>query len=259
MKNYSISYHSYADDTQLYLSLSPNEFAPLESLYLCLDQVHDWMSRNLLKLNTDKTQVIIFGKKDQRLKVATLLGMKGFEVVETVKNLGVIIDSDLSFNSHMKSVTKSSFYHLKNIAKVKNFILPADLEKLIHAFISSRVDYCNGLFTGLPKKTIKSLQIIQNAAARLLTRTKRKDHITPILKSLHWLPVTYRIDFKVLFLVFKTLNGQGPLYMADMLQIYTPSRSLRYQSFSLKFWQEDSISASCITSFLSNQELTISV
>lgn len=153
--------------------------------------------------------------------------MKGFEVVETVKNLGVIIDSDLSFNSHMKSVTKSSFYHLKNISKVKNFILPADLEKLIHAFISSRVDYCNGLFTGLPKKTIKSLQIIQNAAARLLTRTKRKDHITPILKSLHWLPVTYRIDFKVLFLVFKTLNGQGPLYMADMLKKYTPSRSLR--------------------------------
>jgi len=97
MKKYSISYHSYADDTQLYLSLSPNEFAPLESLYLCLNQVQDWMSKNLLKLN--KTEVIIFGKKDQRLKAATLLGMKGFEVVETVKNLGVVIDSDLSFNS----------------------------------------------------------------------------------------------------------------------------------------------------------------
>jgi len=79
------------------------------------------MSKNLQKLNTDKTEVIIFGKKGQRLKIATLLGMKGFEVVETVKNLGVNIDSDLSFNSHMKAVTKSAFYHLKNIAK-KNFI-----------------------------------------------------------------------------------------------------------------------------------------
>ena len=69
--------------------------------------------------------------------------------------------------------------------------------------------------------------MIQNAAARLLTRTKRKDHITPILKSLHWLPVIYRIDFKVLLLVFKSLNGQGPLYIAEMFETYSPSRSLR--------------------------------
>ena len=82
----------------------------------------------------------------------------------------------------MKAITKSAFYHLKNIAKIKNVISPGDQEKLIHAFITSRVDYCNGLFTGLPQKAIKSLQIIQNAAARLLTRTKKIDHITQVLK-----------------------------------------------------------------------------
>ena len=88
-----------------------------------------------------------------------------------------------------------------------------DQEKLVHAFISGRVDYCNGLLTGLPKKTIKQLQLIQNAAARVLSRTKRTEHITPVLKSLHWLPVSYRIDFKVLLLVYKSLNGLGPEYI----------------------------------------------
>ncbi|KAL2086092.1 hypothetical protein ACEWY4_017151 [Coilia grayii] len=102
-----------------------------------------------------------------------------------------------------------------------------DLEKLVHAFISSSVDYCNGLFTGLPKKTIKQLQLIQNAAARVLTRTKRSDHITPVLRSLHCLPVSYRIDFKALLLVFKSLNGMGPNYLFNMFQLYAPTRSLR--------------------------------
>ena len=129
------------------------------------------MSKNLLKLNTDKTEVIIFGKKDQSLKTATLLGKKGFAAAETVKNLGVIIDSDLSFNCHMKAVSKLSFYHLKNIAKVKNVLSPVDLGKHIHAFITSRVDYCNGLFTTITsQKTIKPLRMIQNAAARLAVR-----------------------------------------------------------------------------------------
>ncbi|KAF7648158.1 hypothetical protein LDENG_00161220 [Lucifuga dentata] len=88
-----------------------------------------------------------------------------------------------------------------------NFVSKQDLEKIIHAFISCRVDYCNALLTGLPNKTIKQLQLIQNAAARLLTNTKR-EHISPTLKTLHWLPVKSR--------TYKSLSGLGPKYIADM-------------------------------------------
>ncbi len=116
---------------------------------------------------------------------------------------------------------KSAYYHLKNIARIRCFVSSQDLEKLVHAFITSRVDYCNGL---LPKKSIRQLQLIQNAAARILTRTRKYEHITPVLRSLHWLPFTFRIDFKVLLLVYKSLNGLGPKYIADMLTDYKPKR-----------------------------------
>ncbi len=139
----------------------------------------------------------------------------------------VILETDLSFSSHVKAVTKSAYYHLKNIARIRCFVSSHDLEKLVHAFITSRVDYCNGLLTGLPKKTIRQLQLIQNAAARILTRTRKSEHITPVLRSLHWLPVTFRIDFKLLLLVYKSLNGLGPKYMSDMLTEYKPNRPLR--------------------------------
>ncbi len=182
MRKNQIAYHSYADDTQLYLALSPNDYSPIDSLCQCIDEVNSWMCQNFLQLNKDKTEVIAFGNKDEVLQVNAYLQSRGLTTKNQVKNLGVSLESDLSFSSHVKAITKSANYHLKNIARVRCFVSSQDLEKLVHAFITSRVDYCNGLLTGLPKKTIRQLQLIQNAAARILSRTRKYEHITPVLR-----------------------------------------------------------------------------
>ncbi len=174
------------------------------------------MCHNFLQLNKEKTEVIALGNKDEVVKVNAYLDSRGQTTKNQLKNLVLILETDLSFSSHVKAVTKSAYFHFKNIARIRCFVSSQDLEKLVHAFITSRVDYCNGLLTGLPEKTIRQLQLIQNAAARILTRTRKYEHITPVLRSLHWLPVTFRIYFKVPLLIYKSLNGLGTKYIADM-------------------------------------------
>ncbi len=101
---------------------------------------------------------------------------------------------------------KTAFFHLRNIAKLQNTLTVSDAEKLVHAFMTSRLDYCNALLGGCPASSINKLQIVQNAAARVLTRSRKYDHITPILQSLHWLPIKFHISCKILLLAYKALN-----------------------------------------------------
>ncbi len=100
----------------------------------------------------------------------------------TVKNLGVILDSNLYFENHISNVTKTAFFHLRNIAKLRNMLPDSNAEKLVHAFMTSRLDYCNALLGGCPASSINKLHIVQNAAARVLTRSRKYDHITPIFQ-----------------------------------------------------------------------------
>ncbi|KAF7697257.1 hypothetical protein HF521_005675, partial [Silurus meridionalis] len=151
----------------------------------------------------------------------------------TVKDLGVILDTNLSFKNHINHVTKTGFFHLRNIAKLRNMLSISDAEKLVHVFMTFRLDYCNALLGGCPASLINKLQLVQNAAARVLTRLRKYDHITPILSSLHWLPVKFRIDYKLLLLTYKTLNGLAPMYLFSLLTRYSPLRSLRSQNSGL--------------------------
>ncbi len=104
---------------------------------------NSWICQQFLQLNKEKTEFMAFGNKDEVLKVNAYLDSRGQTTKNQVKNLGVILETDLSFSSHVKAVTKSAYYHLKNIARIRCFVSSQDLEKLVHAIITSRVDYCN--------------------------------------------------------------------------------------------------------------------
>lgn len=154
------------------------------------------------------------------------LGSLAQYVKPVITNLGVKIEANLKFESQVRAVVRSSFFHLRELAKIKTILSKQHFETVIHAFVTSRLDYCNALYFGVSDASIRRLQVVQNAAARLLTGTKKSEHITPILISLHWLPVHFRIVFKILLFAFKSLNGLPP-HLSELLQPYTPARSLR--------------------------------
>ena len=121
--------------------------------------------------------------------------------------------------SHINKTCSSAFYYLYNMRRIRKYLSRSVIESLVHAFITSRIDYCNSLLYGLPNSHIMKLQRIQNAKARLVTGTPRFCHVTPLLFHLHWLPISYRIKFKILLLTFKCLYGQAPNYLIDFITI----------------------------------------
>ena len=116
------------------------------------------------------------------------------------------------------------------LGRIRKYLDERSTEQVVHAFITSRLDSCNSLLIGLPDNDVQKLQRLQNASARLVTRSKCNEHITPVLKHLHWLPVSCRIQYKLLLLIFKTLNLNAPAYLEDLISRYVPSRPLRSSS-----------------------------
>ncbi len=159
--------------------------------------IKDWMTNNFLLLNSDKTDILLIDLKNSTQNVLDHnLHLDGCTVTSsTVKNLGVILDSNLSFENHISHVTKTAFFHFRNIAKLRNMLSVSDAEKLVHAFMTSRLDYCNALLGGCPASSINKLQIVQNAVARVLTRSRKYDYDTSILQFLHWLPIKFRMSY----------------------------------------------------------------
>ena len=139
----------------------------------------------------------------------------------------------MSMDKQINKIWKSAFYHLRNIAEVTTFISYRHCEILIHTFVTSKLDHCNTLLTGLRQDQIQRLQYVQNAAARLLTGSHKHDEITPVLKDLHWLPVTERINFKILLLTFKSINLMAPKYLPDLLIWYHRTQAFRSGNKSL--------------------------
>ncbi len=139
----------------------------------------------------------------------------------SVRNLGILFDSNISFKENMFLAFVKLHFHLKNICKLQPMLSMSNAETLIHAFMTSRLDYCNVLLGGCSACLINKLQLVQNAAACVLTRTRKCDHISPVLLTLHWLPIKHRIHFKILLITYKALNGLAPQYLSEILSHYS--------------------------------------
>ncbi len=197
------------------------------TLLICLTALlrlkHGWIIISCVW--TVISYVLYIGSRHQISKAGHLsltLDDSVLEVQSRVRNLGVIFDANLSFDSFIQSTVKTSFFHLRNIARLHPMLNFTVAEMLVNSFVVSQLDYCNALLAGASKSTLNKLQYVQNSAARILTGTRIGSHITPVLESLHWLPVRFRVDFKILMLAFKALHGLAPHYLTELLHLYTP-------------------------------------
>ena len=232
INNFSIPFHFYADDTQLYISFSANDSATsLAHLSTTLDSIHNWLNANYLSLNPSKTEYLLIGTPQQRAKVTiNSITFSGHLISpsSSVRNLGVIFDPDLTLTQHVSSVCKSSYYAIRQLRQIRSSLDHNSAVLLANSLVSSKLDYCISLYYGLPHLTVHRLQLVQNTLARaVVPSVKRSDHISPVLHKLHWLPITKRIHFKICLLTYKTLQTKSPTYISDLLKHHVTSRSLR--------------------------------
>ncbi len=228
---HAFSYHCYADDTQLYLSFQPDDPTVAARISGCLADISAWMKEHHLQLNLAKTELLVVpATPTLQHDFSIQLGTSIITPSTSVRNLGVIFDDQLTFKEYIAKTARSCRFALHNIRKIRPFLTEHAAQLLVQALVVSRLDYCNALLAGLPSKTIKPLQMIQNAAARLVFNEPKRTHVTPLFISLHWLPVAARIKFKTLMLAYRTTTGSAPSYFHSLLRIYIPSRSLRSAS-----------------------------
>ena len=194
-----------------------------------------------MKINPDKTELLLLRPPSLNKEViinGILFDEQCIRFSEQVKNVGVVLDKNLSLSQHINGVVSHCYKILRDISKIKKYLQQSHIEQLVHSsIVSSRLDYCNSIFANLDKENLFKLQKVQNAAARLVLGKRRRDSASSALKELHWLNIEARITFKILLLVFKTLKGKVNMKLSykafngrseDYLKLDTPNFNSKY-------------------------------
>ena len=227
--SHGVQFHQYADDTQLYVAvMSDSDIKKLED---CTVAVRDWFTTNGMLLNPDKSEVLLVARKANAEKFACGSGVcvAGSSIAFSVqlKSLGVVLDQNLSFDQHVSNIVKSSNFNIRALRHIRPLLDKSVANTMACSIVSTRLDYCNSLLYGTSKGNIQRLQRIQNALARVVCGTKKHDHIKPVLRDLHWLPVPQRIEYKVALITHKVLSTDQPQYLRSLVKEYIPTRQLR--------------------------------
>jgi hypothetical protein len=240
IKDFNNSISGYADDHMIYDSFSSaipqSESSCLDHQEQCLNSIRDWMSSNRLKMNDSKTEFILCGHKAQLKKCQRDLitvGSIPIQVSKSIKYLGILLDAELNFKSHIINKCKIASLNLRNIRAIRKHLSVESCKTLVQALVISHLDYGNAILTDLPESTLKPAQRIQNHAAKIILGRQKYDSTTSALHDLHWLPIRLRCRFKLLLLVFKCLHQQAPSYLCDLLVLQnTSSRPTRSSASS---------------------------
>ena len=254
-ERHACDYHKYADDSEFSRSAPPSQFHVVQHCVQdCLGDVLLWMNSNKLKLNPDKTEIMPVGSAlnlGSVGSVSTDIGDHKIPSSSCVRYLGVHIDQTLSMQQHISHVCRNTFLALRRIASIRPYLSQSSTARLVSGLITSRLDYCNSSLAGLPAEQIARLQKVQNNAARLIMRRRKHEHVTPLLKELHWLPVKFRIEYKLAVLAYRHFNHSLPTYLLETLTTYEPSCSLRSSGEKLLKVPKTNMKTYCDRSFSS--------
>ena len=227
----SLDHRQYADDTQLYMGVRPSANVTFTPVSGCAEDVACWFLENGLLLNPAKTEAVLFGTKAQRDKIPSASGIDITGTVvpfrNSVKLLGVTLDSVLTMDRHVTKVIRSCSYHTRALRHIRP-LLTLDVAKMIgHSIVSSRLDYANALLHGTSVYNINRLQVAQNSLVRTVCQVPRSASATELRRQLYWLPVRQRISYKVAVITYTTRSTSKPAYLSDLMQHYRPARTLR--------------------------------
>ena len=204
---------SFADDSngRKTFSLSFQYNILKNEIANCMSKITTWMNKQFLKINPDKTELLLLYPRELKGKViikGVILDDQCIRFSDQVKNVGLWLDKNLSFEYHVNKIVSHSFKLLKDIGRVRNLLSRKHTEMLVHAVISSRLDQCNSVLFGINKSNLNKLQKVQNSAVRLVVQKRKHDSVSESIKELHWLRVESRIIFKMLLLVHKSIQGK---------------------------------------------------
>ncbi len=234
IRDHGLDFHLYADDSQIYVSFDPKIpgdcLRAMDCLQNCIKDLSNCMATNHLKLNMDKTEFIIFGSPHNISSHKHLILKVGDTAVKpsnSVRNLGVNLDSNLSMDAHISRLCQTLNFQLRNIARIRRFLDKDTCHHVVRALVLSRLDYANSLLAGTTEINLTKLQRLQNKAVRLIHGINRREHITPYLADLHWLPVRERVNFKICTIIYQCINGSSTPYLQNDIHRYTTANSLR--------------------------------